>query len=67
MLNVERPETARELVEACPLAVVEWALEGLTLTNDDAAAEQCFVCYVSHDGALLGLFMPWLDCLGLSS
>ena len=35
MLYIERPETARELVEACPLAVVEWALEGLTLADDD--------------------------------
>ena len=54
-------------MEACPLAVAEWPLKGLTLTNDDAAAEQCFVCYVFHGVALLGLFMPWLDCLGLSS
>ena len=61
MLNVERPETARELVEACPLAVVEWALKGLTLTNDDATAEQCFVCYVFH-----GVCPPWaFVCLGL--
>ena len=67
MLNVERPKASGELVEACPLTVAEWALEGLTLADDDAAAEQCFVCYVLHGVTLLGLFMPWLDFLGLSS
>ena len=39
VLYVERPETARELVKACPLTVAKWALKGLTLTNDDATAK----------------------------
>lgn len=67
MLYVERPKASGELVEACPLAVAKWALEDLTLTNDDATAKQCAIVYVFHGVALLGLFMPWLDCLGLSS
>jgi hypothetical protein len=35
MLNVERPETAREFVITLPLAVAERALECLTLADDD--------------------------------
>ena len=54
MLYVERPETARELVKAFPLAVAEWALKGLALADDDATTEQCFVCYVFHNSALRG-------------
>ena len=54
-------------MEACPLTVAEWPLKGLTLADDDATAKQCAIIYVFHGVALLGLFMPWLDCLGLSS
>ena len=42
-------------MKAFPLAVAEWTLESLTLANDDATTEQCFVCYVFHGVALLGL------------
>lgn len=55
MLYVERPKASGELVEACPLAVAEGALKGLTLADDDATTEQCFVCYVFHGVTLLGL------------
>lgn len=55
MLYVERPETARELVETCPLTVAKWSLEGLTLTNDDATTKQCAIVYVFHDGVSFGV------------
>jgi hypothetical protein len=37
VFNVERPETARELMIALALVIAEWALESLALADDDAS------------------------------
>ena len=35
VLNVERPETTGQVVEALALRVAEWAFGGLALADDD--------------------------------